>query len=209
MATIEEFTDGFPNCNGRIPLETALLPEVLAENGYNTYCVGKWHLTPLEESNLAATQTALALLAGFERFYGFMGGETDQWYPDLVYDNHPVDPPGTPEEGYHLSRDLADKTIEFIRDAKVIAPDKPWFTYLLPGCRPRPASCVQGVGGPVCGAVRHGLRGLPRHRAGEPETAGHRSARHRAVTGQSLCGCPGAQRRTLARPGHRAAVGHA
>ena len=93
MATIEEFTDGFPNCNGRIPYETALLSEVLAENGYNTYCVGKWHLTPLEESNLASTKRHWPLSRGFERFYGFMGGETDQWYPELVYDNHPVAPP--------------------------------------------------------------------------------------------------------------------
>ncbi|ADU01013.1 arylsulfatase [Mycolicibacterium gilvum] len=133
MATIEEFTDGFPNCNGRIPFDTALLSEVLSENGYNTYCIGKWHLTPLEESNLAATKRHWPLSRGFERFYGFMGGETDQWYPDLMYDNHPVAPPATPEEGYHLSKDLADKTIEFIRDSKVIAPDKPWFSYVCPG----------------------------------------------------------------------------
>jgi arylsulfatase A-like enzyme len=133
MATIEEFTDGFPNCNGRIPNDTALLSEVLAERGYNTYCIGKWHLTPLEESNLAATKRHWPLSRGFERFYGFMGGETDQWYPELVYDNHPVAPPGTPEEGYHLSKDLADKTIEFVRDSKVIAPDKPWFSYVCPG----------------------------------------------------------------------------
>lgn len=133
MATVEEFTNGFPNCNGRIPEDTALLSEVLAERGYNTYCVGKWHLTPLEESNLAATKRHWPLSRGFERFYGFMGGETDQWYPELVYDNHPVAPPATPEEGYHLSKDLADKTVEFIRDAKVIAPDKPWFSYLCPG----------------------------------------------------------------------------
>ncbi|OAT67100.1 arylsulfatase [Mycobacteroides immunogenum] len=133
MATIEEFTDGFPNCSGRIPFDTALLSEVLAEKGWNTYCVGKWHLTPLEESNLAATKRHWPLSRGFDRFYGFMGGETDQWYPDLVYDNHPVEPPATPEEGYHLSKDIADKTIEFIRDAKVIAPDKPWFSYVCPG----------------------------------------------------------------------------
>ena len=133
MATIEEFTDGFPNCNGRIPAETALLSEALNERGYNTYCVGKWHLTPLEESNLAATRRHWPLSRGFERFYGFMGGETDQWYPDLVYDNHQVSPPATPEEGYHLSKDIADKTIEFIRDAKVVAPDKPWFSYVCPG----------------------------------------------------------------------------
>ena len=133
MATIEEFTDGFPNCNGRIPADTALLSEVLNERGYNTYCIGKWHLTPLEESNLASTKRHWPTSRGFERFYGFMGGETDQWYPDLVYDNHPLTPPATPEDGYHLSKDLADKTIEFIRDAKVIAPDKPWFSYVCPG----------------------------------------------------------------------------
>ncbi|MCV7227438.1 arylsulfatase [Mycolicibacterium komossense] len=133
MATIEEFTDGFPNCSGRIPFETALLPEVLSERGWNTYCVGKWHLTPLEESNLASTKRHWPLSRGFERFYGFMGGETDQWYPELVYDNHPVAPPATPEEGYHLSKDIADRTIEFIRDAKVIAPDRPWFSYVCPG----------------------------------------------------------------------------
>ncbi|MGE5697005.1 MAG: arylsulfatase [Candidatus Sericytochromatia bacterium] len=133
MATIEEFTDGFPNCSGRVPFDTALISEVLAERGWNTYCVGKWHLTPLEESNLAATKRHWPLARGFERFYGFMGGETDQWYPDLVYDNHPVAPPATPEDGYHLSKDLADRTIEFVRDAKVIAPDKPWFSYVCPG----------------------------------------------------------------------------
>jgi arylsulfatase A-like enzyme len=133
MATIEEFTDGFPNCHGRIPADTALISEVLAERGYNTYCIGKWHLTPLEESNLAATKRNWPTSRGFERFYGFLGGETDQWYPDLVYDNHPVTPPATPEDGYHLSKDIADKTIEFIRDAKVIAPAKPWFAYVCPG----------------------------------------------------------------------------
>jgi arylsulfatase A-like enzyme len=133
VTTIAEFTDGFPNCNGRIPVDTALLSEVLVERGYNTYCIGKWHLTPLEESNLASTKRHWPTSRGFERFYGFMGAETDQWYPDLVYDNHPVPPPAAPEDGYHLSKDIADKTIEFIRDAKVIAPDKPWFAYVCPG----------------------------------------------------------------------------
>lgn len=134
MATIEEFTDGFANASGRIPADTALLSEVLSERGWNTYAVGKWHLTPLEESNLAASKRNWPLPRGFERFYGFLGGEADQWYPNLVHDNHPVDPPASPEDGYHLSKDLADRSVEFIRDAKVIAPDKPWFLYLCPGC---------------------------------------------------------------------------
>jgi arylsulfatase A-like enzyme len=133
MAVVEEFTEGFPGISGRIPEDTALISEVLAERGYNTYCVGKWHMTPLEESSLAATKRHWPLSRGFERFYGFLGGETDQWYPELVYDNHPVEAPATPEQGYHLSADLADKTIEFIRDSKVVAPDKPWFSYVCPG----------------------------------------------------------------------------
>jgi arylsulfatase len=98
--------------------------------GRNATSVG---MATIEESNLAATKRHWPLSRGFERFYGFLGGETDQWYPELVYDNHPVAPPATPEDGYHLSKDLADKTIEFIRDAKVIAPDKPWFSYVCPG----------------------------------------------------------------------------
>ncbi|MGW5381032.1 arylsulfatase [Nocardia sp. NPDC003963] len=133
MATIEEFTDGFPSMCGRIPDDTALCSEVLAERGWNTYAVGKWHMTPLEEGNLAAAKRHWPLGRGFERFYGFLGGEADQWYPNLVYDNHPVAPPYAPEDGYHLSRDLADRAIEFIRESKVIAPAKPWFTYLCPG----------------------------------------------------------------------------
>jgi len=65
-------------------------------------------------------------------FYGYLGGESSSWYPDLIHDNHSVDPPGTPEDGYHLSNDLSDHAIRFIRDAKVVDPDKPFFLYLAP-----------------------------------------------------------------------------
>jgi arylsulfatase len=68
-----------------------------------------------------------------ERFYGFLGAETNQCYPDLVYDNHPVEQPAQPSEGYHLTTDLTDKALEFIRDAKAVAPDKPFFLYHCPG----------------------------------------------------------------------------
>ena len=132
MATIAEFGSGFPGISTRIPAENGLISEVLAERGYNTYCVGKWHLTPGDETTLASFKGRWPLGRGFERFYGFLGGETNSWYPDLVYDNHQIDPPGMPEDGYHLSSDLADKAIEFIRDAKTIDPAKPFFCYLAP-----------------------------------------------------------------------------
>ena len=129
MATIAEFSSGFPGISTRIPFENGFISEVLGEHGYNTYCVGKWHLTPGEEGTMASYKGRWPLGRGFERFYGFLGGESNSWYPDLMYDNHQIDAPKTPEEGYHLSEDLSDKAIEFIRDAKSVEPDKPFFMY--------------------------------------------------------------------------------
>jgi arylsulfatase len=133
MACITEASAGFPGFSARIPFENGFISEVLNENGWNTYAIGKWHLTPGEETDLSSWKGRWPLGRGFERFYGFLGGETNQWYPDLVYDNHPVEPPKTPEEGYHLSEDLADKAIRFIRDSKSVAPEKPWYMYYCPG----------------------------------------------------------------------------
>ena len=207
MATIEEFTDGFPNCNGRIPSETALISEVLAEQGCNTYCVGKWHLTPLEESNLAATKRHWPLSRGFERFYGFMGGETDQWYPDLVYDNHPVAPPATPEEGYHLSKDIADKTIEFIRDAKVIAPDKPWFSYVCPGAGHAPHHVFAEWANRYAGRFDMGYERYREVVLENQKRLGIVPPDTELSPVNPYLGCQGAQRRTVAVAGHGAAVG--
>jgi arylsulfatase len=133
MACITEAAVGFPNASGTIPPENGMLSEILGELGWNTYMVGKWHLCPTDEMNLAAPRRNWPSGRGFERWYGFLGAETNQWYPDLVYDNHPVDPPKTPEEGYHLTPDITDKALEFIKDAKSIAPDKPFFLYYAPG----------------------------------------------------------------------------
>ena len=132
MATIAEFSSGFPGISTRIPFENGFISEVLAEHGYNTYCVGKWHLTPGEEATMASYKGRWPLGRGFERFYGYLGGESSSWYPDLVHDNHQIEAPATPEEGYHLSDDLSDKAIQFIRDAKAVDPDKPFFMYLAP-----------------------------------------------------------------------------
>ena len=88
--------------------------------------------------NLASTRRNWPTGRGFERFYGFLGAETNQWYPELVYDNHPIDQPKSPEEGYHFTEDITDKAIEFIKDAKAVAPDKPFFLYYAPGAAHAP-----------------------------------------------------------------------
>jgi arylsulfatase A-like enzyme len=138
MACIAEATSGYPNSNGHIPFECATIAEVLGERGWNTYMLGKWHLVASDEMNMASTKRNWPVGRGFERYYGFLGGETNQWYPDLIYDNHPVEQPGTPEDGYHLTTDLTDKALEFIKDAKMIAPDKPFFMYFCPGATHAP-----------------------------------------------------------------------
>jgi arylsulfatase A-like enzyme len=133
MACITEAASGFPNASGTIPPENGMLSEILGECGWNTYLVGKWHLCPTVEMNLASTRRNWPSGRGFERSYGFLGAETNQWYPDLIHDNHPVDQPKLPEDGYHLTDDLTDKALEFIKDAKAVAPDKPYFLYYAPG----------------------------------------------------------------------------
>jgi arylsulfatase len=138
MACITEAAIGFPNASGTIPPENGMISEILGELGWNTYMVGKWHLCPEGEMNLASTRRNWPSGRGFERWYGFLGAETNQWYPDLVYDNHPVDQPKSPEEGYHLTDDLTDKALEFIKDAKTIAPEKPFFLYYAPGAAHAP-----------------------------------------------------------------------
>ena len=127
-----------PGANGAIPFENGFLSEMLLQHGYATYCVGKWHLTPAEQISAAGPYDRWPLGRGFERYYGFLGGDTHQYYPDLVYDNHQVEPPKTPEEGYHLTADLADKAIEFIADLKQVAPDKPFFLYFATGANHAP-----------------------------------------------------------------------
>ncbi len=138
MACITEASTGYPGANGNIPFENGFLPEMLLENGYNTYAIGKWHLTPADQISAAGPYDRWPLGRGFERFYGFLGGETHQYYPELVYDNHQVEPPRTPEEGYHVTEDLVDKAISFIADAKQVAPNKPFFMYFCTGAMHAP-----------------------------------------------------------------------
>ncbi|MGW2209301.1 arylsulfatase [Streptomyces sp. NPDC001781] len=138
MASVTELATGYPGYNGQIPFENGMLSEMLLQHGYNTYMVGKWHLMPSEQESAAGPYDRWPLGRGFERFYGFLGGDTSQWYPDLVYDNHQVEQPATPEEGYHLTADLADRAMSFIADAKQVAPDKPFHLYFCPGATHAP-----------------------------------------------------------------------
>jgi arylsulfatase len=138
MACIVEASIGYPGYNGYIPFENGFLSEILLEHGYNTYAVGKWHMTPADQLSSAGPYDRWPLGRGFERYYGFLGGETHQYYPELVYDNHPVSPPKTPEEGYTLNEDLVDRAIQFIADAKQVAPNKPFFMHFCPGAMHAP-----------------------------------------------------------------------
>jgi arylsulfatase len=138
MSCITEASTGYPGANGYIPFENGFLSEILLQHGYNTYAIGKWHLTPADQLSAAGPYDRWPLGRGFERFYGFLGGETHQYYPELIYDNHQVEPPRTPEEGYHLTEDLVDQAIGFIADAKQVAPNKPFFMYFCPGAQHAP-----------------------------------------------------------------------
>ena len=130
MRAVSNFRTGFPNQLGHISDHAATVAEVLRDEGYATFCAGKWHLAPMEQCSAAGPFEQWPLGRGFDRFYGFLEGETDQFHPDLVCDNHHVQPPAGPEDGYHLSEDLVDQLLRMISDSVGVRPDRPFFAYL-------------------------------------------------------------------------------
>jgi arylsulfatase A-like enzyme len=136
MAAITEAATGFPNNYGSIPKSAATLAETLKQNGYNTSAIGKWHLAPYTAYTAAGPFDRWPLGMGFEKYYGFLGGETDQWAPLLVQDNHFIDTPIRP--GYHLTEDLCDRAISDIRDQRQANTGRPFFTYLALGAAHAP-----------------------------------------------------------------------
>ncbi|ROO85568.1 arylsulfatase [Actinocorallia herbida] len=122
----------------RIPRSAATLPRILRDNGYSTLAVGKWHLTPRFERSAAGPFTHWPLGVGFERYYGFLHGDANHYAPNLVEDNHYIDPPKTPEEGYHLTEDLTDRAIGYLDDHRHAAPGKPFFLYYALGAMHSP-----------------------------------------------------------------------
>jgi arylsulfatase len=138
MAAITEAATGFPGANGRLPERTATIGQILQDNGWSTFWLGKNHNVAEQDVAPGASRKQWPLQKGFDRFYGFLGGETNQWYPDLVEDNRFTDQPYGPEQGYHLSRDLADKAIAMLRDQKASNPSRPWFMWFNPGANHAP-----------------------------------------------------------------------
>ena len=157
---VTERLAGYPGYSMRLPDDSATMAEVLRGHGYATRAVGKWHLTPSSETGPQGPFDRWPLARGFDRFYGFLGGSTDQFAPELVRDHTPVDPPFGPDEGYHLSGDLAD---EAIRSS--------------PTCTPRPPDCPSSSTWPSGPVTRRTRRHRPtsRRTAGGSTTGGTRS----------------------------------
>ncbi len=137
-SAITEASNGFPGAAARLPAECATIGQVLQDNGYSTFWVGKNHNVPEEDVASGGSRSEWPLQKGFDRFYGFLGGETNQWYPDLVEDNRFIEQPYSPEEGYHLSKDLADQALGMLRDQQATNPSKPWYLWFCPGANHAP-----------------------------------------------------------------------
>ena len=139
MGSITETATGAPGYCSVLPNTMAPLAKTLKLNGYNTAQFGKCHEVPVWETSPAGPFNAWPTGGGgFEYFYGFIGGEANQWYPTLYEGTTPVEPKKTPEEGYHLVEDMTDKAINWIGQQKALAPDKPFFIYFAPGATHAP-----------------------------------------------------------------------
>ena len=136
MGGLADWDLGFPGMRGRISRSAGTLAEMLRAQGYNTFATGKWHLTPTFETSPAGPFDQWPLQRGFDRFYGFLEGETNQFHPELTLDNHHIEAPE--REGYHLSEDIVDTSIGFIRAQQMVTPDKPFFLYLGLGAQHAP-----------------------------------------------------------------------
>ncbi len=145
VGCLANFDSGYPGYRGKIAPEAGTLAEMLRPAGYRNYMVGKWHVTSLTETGPTGPFEGWPLGRGFDRYYGFMDAETDQFAPELVRDNTPIDPPGTFADGYHLTEDLTDQAIRYIADHTADAPDKPWLCWLAYGACHAPHQAPQDL----------------------------------------------------------------
>ncbi len=132
---VSEFSGGYPGYNGMMPLEKAMISEILLMNGYSTFALGKWHLSPAAEMSKQGPHDRWPLGRGFEHYYGFLGGETDQYRPNLVEDNKTID---GDLKGKHLTTAMTDKAITYLEDHLSSRPEKPFFLYYATGATHAP-----------------------------------------------------------------------
>lgn len=151
---VTERINGYPGYSMQLPDSAATVAEILRGSGYSTFAVGKWHLTPSFESGPQGPFDRWPLGRGFQRFYGFMGGCTDQFAPELVRDNSPADVPASDE--YHLSEDLVDEAIRQIRDHTSLAPHRPFYLHLAFGAGHAPHQAPREWIEAYRGAFDHG-----------------------------------------------------
>lgn len=136
MGFITEMATGIPGATGVIPNAVAPLAEMLRLNGYSTAAFGKWHETAAWETSLSGPHDRWPTRQGFDKFYGFIGGETNQWAPYLFDGVAPVELPDDPD--YHFMADMSDKAIAWVKFQKAMTPDKPFFMYFSPGATHAP-----------------------------------------------------------------------
>ena len=145
-----------PGYSGRLPRSAATVARHLRDAGYGTFAVGKWHLAPREESGPSGPYDRWPLQLGFERFYGFTRGLTDQWFPDLVRDNSPVEQPYAPGDGYHLTEDLTTEALAMLQGHRAGRGEDPFFLYFAPGAMHTPHQAPEEDIARYSGAFDHG-----------------------------------------------------
>ncbi len=156
MGTLPETATTAPGYTGIRPRSTATIAQMLSYNGYATGAFGKMHQTPVAESTPAGPFDHWPTHEGFDRFYGFLGAETNQFKPNLIDGVTPIDPTRTLEEGYHLSEDLVDQAIAWIGTVNALKPEKPWFCYLSFGACHTPFHLPEDWRGRYRGEFAHG-----------------------------------------------------
>ena len=138
MGAITEMATSAPGYNSIRPNTCAPIAEILTLNGYSTAQFGKCHEVPVWETSPMGPFRQWPTGSGFEYFYGFIGGETNQYYPAIFEGTKPIEADKTPEEGYHFTEDMTDKSIKWVRQQKSLMPDKPFFMYWAPGATHAP-----------------------------------------------------------------------
>ena len=181
MGFLTDIPLGYPGYTGRIPDDVPTLPALLRDTGYNTFAIGKWHLAPRWEQSASGPFKRWPLGLGFERYYGFIGPDSNHWTPHLTADNTFVEPPAGPEDGYHLTEDLADRAIGMVLDQQHATPDKPFFLYFAHRGDARAAPRATRLDRSLPRPLRRRLGSVA---AGDVRTAGggrHRSRGHHAL----------------------------